>query len=498
MLVIISDLHLTDGTGGATISSGAFELFAERLQEMALSASRRVDGRYRPIERVDLVLLGDVLDVIRSSRWLSAGEIRPWSDPQRPEFIDAVTQITAGILRQNEASLAVLRRLATEHALVLPPADSLGQPVAGETPQPVDVKIHYLVGNHDWFFRLPGPGYDLLRQSLVRHLGLANRHDQPFPHDPNESDELLEALRRHKVFARHGDVFDPFNFEGDRCASSLGDAIVVELLNRFPWEVERELGDDLPDAACAGLREIDNVRPLLLAPVWVDGLLERTCSLPEMRKRVKQIWDRLADRFFELPFVRRRDTWNPNDMVDRMQRVLKFSRRLSVGWAADLLEFVNGLRGGRGESYAVHALAEQDFRNRRARHVVYGHTHWAENVPLDASYAEGFVLNQSYFNSGTWRRTHRQTILSPNEHEFLPSDVMTISAFYQGDERKGRPYETWSGSLGISPAETVVRRLDGAEAMPTVRTAAATTPLQRVRGPHFALHRTANGTPRKK
>ena len=27
-------------------------------------------------------------------------------------------------------------------------------------------------------------------------------------------------------------------------------------------------------------------------------------------------------------------------------------------------------------------------RNRRARHIVYGHTHHAESVPLDASYAE--------------------------------------------------------------------------------------------------------------
>ena len=38
-------------------------------------------------------------------------------------------------------------------------------------------------------------------------------------------------------------------------------------------------------------------------------------------------------------------------------------------------------------------LTEQDFRNRRAKHIVYGHTHHAENVPLDASYAENYVLN---------------------------------------------------------------------------------------------------------
>lgn len=482
MLVIISDLHLTDGTGAATISPGAFDIFAEQLQDLAASASWRVDGSYRPLERIDLVLLGDVLDVIRSSRWLLRKDVRPWTDASRPEFADMVTQITAGILRHNEPALAVLRRLATDGTIALPPADSLGQPVYATTPQPVAVKTHYMVGNHDWFFRLPGAGFDLVRQSVVRHLGLAHRADQPFAHDPNENDDLLEALRRHKVFARHGDLYDPFNFEGDRNASSLGDAIVVELLNRFPAQVEKELGGDLPDAVLSGLRELDNIRPLLLIPVWIDGLLERTCAFPELRKRVKRVWDDLADQFLACPFVRSRDSWNPNDLVDGLQRVLKFSKRLSIGWASDLLAFVNGLRGRDDESYAAHALTEQDFRNRRARHVVYGHTHFAETVPLDASYAEGYQLNQTYFNSGTWRRVHRQTRLAPAEHEFLASDVMTYLAFFQGDERKGRPYETWTGTLGVSPAENVERRLDAAES----GAAAVSTSALHGRAPHFS------------
>src|SRR5262245_45924152 len=50
MLVIISDLHLTDGSSGATISCGAFEIFVERLRDLALAASKRVDGRYQPVE----------------------------------------------------------------------------------------------------------------------------------------------------------------------------------------------------------------------------------------------------------------------------------------------------------------------------------------------------------------------------------------------------------------------------------------------------------------
>src|SRR5687768_7346448 len=103
MLVIISDLHLTDGTNGASLPLGAFQVFSERLRDLALAASHRGDGSYRPIERIDLLLLGDVLDCIRSTHWLN-GAVRPWSDPHTPEFFHTITRITDDIIRQNESS----------------------------------------------------------------------------------------------------------------------------------------------------------------------------------------------------------------------------------------------------------------------------------------------------------------------------------------------------------------------------------------------------------
>jgi UDP-2,3-diacylglucosamine pyrophosphatase LpxH len=351
----------------------------------------------------------------------------------------------------------------------------------------VPVKIWYMVGNHDWFFHLEGSAYDAIRETIVRHMGLSNRHHEPFPHDPAECDELLDAMRRHRLFARHGDIYDPFNFEGDRDSSSLGDAIVIDLLNRFATEVESELAADLPEATLAGLREIDNVRPSLLVPVWVDGVLERSCSFPALRKRVKKVWDRLADEFLELKFVRERDTWSPNDLVDGLQRALKFSQKISTGWASSIIEWIHTLRGAGEGSYHQYALAEQDFRNRRAMHIVYGHTHDAESIPLDASYADGRILNQMYFNSGTWRRVHRQTQLCPAEHEFIPCDVMTYLSFFRGDERGGRPYEAWTGMLGISAAANdEVHRIDPALESPSYGQSVSAPGLQG-HAPHFPL-----------
>ena len=489
MLVVISDLHLTDGTSGSTISAGAFHLLVERLANLAASASARADGSYRPIEQIDLVLLGDVLDVIRSTRWLD-GEVRPWDDPQSPQLAATVSNITAEILRRNEAALGMLRAMA-QGSIRLTPATQMGRVAATSESVPVPVRIHYVVGNHDWFFHLPGEQYNRLRRQVAVHMGLATETDVPFPHEPWESNEMLQALRRHKVFARHGDIYDPINFEGVRDASSLGDVIVVELLNRFGLEVERRLAADLPDATLLGLREIDNIRPLLLVPVWIDGLLERTCPAYSLRREVSQIWDNLVDDFISHPFVRERDSWRPRELVDGLQRALKLSRRLPIGWASGIAQWLYNLRGADSSSYRNHALAEQDFRNRRAKHVVYGHTHITEEVPLDSSYAEGFVLNQPYFNAGTWRRIFRQTQLAPREHEFIAHDTLTYLAFFQSDERKGRPYETWTGTLGTSPNEVHRHRIDPGVAAQAASPQISTSATAPVRAPHFATGPTA-------
>jgi len=460
MLVILSDLHLNDGTTGATLPPGAFSLFTERLRDLALAASWRTDGVYRPIERMDLVLLGDVFDLLHSARWVAKPGVKPWSDPQSPEFVEQIEAITDDILAQNQTSLGILRSLALEKQIGVPPVLRAARPAHGAEQQPVLVRIHYMVGNHDWFYHLPGPRYDALRKKLVEAMGLATRFDRPFPHDITESDELLLTMRRHKVTARHGDVFDALSFEGDRDTSSLSDAIVLELSNRYADEVEASLGSELPDAALLGLREIDNIRPLPLIPVWIEGVLDRTCPLSAVRKRARMVWDRLADELLASPFVRQRVATSSLDLIDGLDRALKFSKRALTGWPGKIVEWLQKLRGAATESYYPHALTEPDFRNRRAKHVVYGHTHAAETVPLDASHAEGYVLDQVYFNAGTWRRVYRQARFAPGQREFIASDTLAYLAFFQGDERKGRPYETWTGTLGHCTAETTIHRID--------------------------------------
>jgi hypothetical protein len=458
MLVILSDLHLNDGTCGAVLPPGTMDLLSERLCDLAWRGSWRADGSYQPVDRIDLVLLGDVLDITGSQRWL-AGDARPWGDVQSHAVSDTVASVVDEILRKNVETIRTLRSLATETTISLPPATAAGVPVPEAEELPVAVYSHYMVGNHDWPLHLRGPQYDVIRHKVTHHLGLVTPHNKPFPHEAAESEELLDALRRHRVLARHGDIFDPLSFVDDRDSSSLADVLSIELVARFLGHIEQDLAAELPPAACRALAEIDQIRPVLLIPAYLEGMLERTgCSLAQ-RNAIKRVWDYMVEQLLHLEIVRKFAAASPVDLVDGLASALKFSRRDSADWTGRTLAWLAELRGANSPSYAIHALAEADFRNRRARHIVYGHTHTHEIMPLDASHADGYVLNQTYFNAGTWRRVYRPTQAILGGHEFIAADCFTLLAFYQADERSGRSHETWSGTLAPCHAEPPARQV---------------------------------------
>jgi UDP-2,3-diacylglucosamine pyrophosphatase LpxH len=449
MLVIVSDLHLTDGTTGQTIGAGAFVDFRQRLQELACDASKRPNDGYRPIERVELVLLGDIFDLIRSTKWSTEklgepGYVRPWDDPQSELYVQKVEEIVEAILAHNAAAFAVLKGLQEGDLLQVPTTPGSSERTA------VPVNTWYVLGNHDWMLHLPGAAYDAMRQKITDALGLANPPG-PYPHDPAEAPWLMALYGAHHVFARHGDIFDPFNYDKEkgRDAATLGDAIVVELINQFPQEVGEQMGDVLPPPFLAGLNELANVRPSLLVPAWVDALLNNMQIPPQQAAQVKQIWDELAAAFLKLPFVREQDERFKLDAVDVMEVLLRLYDRVSVGTAAQVIRFVQEKVWRGNSSFAAYALQEQAYREQWAHHIVYGHTHHYEMIPLNKIYDGYESLDQIYYNSGTWHPVH--VLTKADKDQFVFFQVMTFMAFFQGDERRGRPFESWSGTLGVQP-----------------------------------------------
>ena len=465
MLVIISDTHLSDGTTGDSIRLEAFRDFRQQLRDMAYDASWRADGSYKPIEEFHLILLGDFLDVIRSTRWLGEdgvqSAVRPWSDWQSQPFIDKVAAINTGVLQKNADSLAVLKSLTDGQSITLPEATRDGRPAQThwepDSPGrvPVKVHIHCLVGNHDWFYHLPGPAYDRLRQTVIDAVGCDNPAGTPFPHDPYESEVIRQIYEEHRVFARHGDIFDAFNFPGNRDSASLGDAVVVELVDRFAMTVKSEMSTDLPPACVDGLKEIDNLRPTVIIPVWIDDLLHKTCPDSKLQMKVKDIWDRMVDSLIELDFVQTHHSGlQLFDSVSDLEWGLKFSKGLLHGDLSNLFAWISTKGVTRETSYSRHAFDEAAFKNRQARFIVYGHTHYCELVPLASTVSGGSIFDQIYINSGTWRPYHELARCHPELEQFVGYQVMTYLAFFKDGENRGRSFESWCGSLGPSQDTT--------------------------------------------
>lgn len=482
MLVIISDLHLGDGTTAASIPASAFHLFAKRLRQDAHFASVRY-GRYRPIEELDVILMGDIIDPLHSTKWLfppmgreqyvningqdhiriteegEAGYIRPWSDPYDPLFAPKLLEVTRAIIEHNRASLEVMRKLANGEYIEFDPVDESGKRNVNNPDKiPLKVRFHYMVGNHDWYYHLKGEAFDQIRREIIAAMGLSNP-PTPFPYDlrkldPNSPWERDEApaierlLRQYQVFCRHGDYFDAFNFNAERGRdqATLGDAFTMEVCNRYPEELRRK--PDLNPEIVDNLRHITNVRPALATPLWISGQIKRLSNehmITGMNERdLKKIWDDLSDKFINLKFVKSKDISFKIDIVDKMQAAIKISKLISLETLDNLIYKIQNRRmfGGDG-SFAIHALKEPAFLDDTARYIIYGHTHHQETVPLDYDEHGG---NQIYFNSGTWHTYFDLARKNPREKKFVPYKALTYITFYTDDEHDDRRFETWSGA----------------------------------------------------
>ena len=453
MLVIISDLHLGDGTTAESIPPSAFNLFAERLRETANFASWRADGSYRPVENIDLVLLGDILDPLHSTSWLDTapGEtnyLRPWIDPSQPGYTVKLREITQAIFKENKEALDVLRRCAEGEIATLRPATRRGRPDRKTKERiPLKVRTHYMVGNHDWYYRLPGSAFDQIRQEVIDAMGLHNPNTN-FPYTIEELPTLKNIFMHYKVYARHGDCYDKFNYDPEkgRNHSALGDVFTMEVLNRFPVEVQKRFGDELPAGIVDSLRRLTNIRPVLATPLWISGQIKNYAGSAALEDDLKKVWDDICDEFLQNDYVREADKAFKLDIVDAMELIVKISKRTSFKTINEVVIWIHDrLREGE-KSFAQHALREPKFLDDSARYIVYGHTHHHEIVPLDEDMKPPHSDSQVYFNSGTWHSYYALAIKDPMEQKFVPYQMMTYLMFYAGDEREGRHFETWSGA----------------------------------------------------
>jgi len=437
MLIFFSDVHLTDTSSSDTMNEEAFDRFADQVVDLV---------RRRSPQEVRLVLLGDGLDLVRSSHWLRPDGVRPWSAPGT-EQEQVVLEILRGIFRTN--------RWAIDHLLDLPARIAL----SGHMPQG-PIRFDYVLGNHDWLINRYASARRLVADRL--HLGQAYVHEGfPFV--------FRSPPQAYDVVARHGDVHDRLNYapaEGQE-APSLGDAIIVELLNRFPLEVGKELGTDGDGKeAVRRLREIDNVRPMTHLATWVlETVSELGRGNPRFLTAVDRAMERVVDEFRRDPAVRALAAGQLSWLQRRyLWALLADVRRRKVNvldsWPRLVDRIVRGWRlvwNLPGSKYAARALNERGADGRPPRFVVYGHSHHSESVPLGPAARD--EVDRFYLNTGTWRTVWQMAETGGAGNHFASWKEMGYVVLYAPGEAGGRhEFEVWTGGLRDRPAEKVPSR----------------------------------------
>ena len=393
MLIVISDLHLSDGTSSHNISHRAFSHFFDYIK-------RSLRKEYKELI---VVFAGDTFDLLRSDYWLNVDDAeKPWGDLPKDSRQYAVSSkqqnkeshlknILNNILETNKTSLEIIKQ-----------ADTLF---------PIPIKKIIIPGNHDRMMEEIHDYGDILKNALG---------DVTILKGPYSNED-------YGVLIRHGHEYDEYNFEAD--GIPIGDVNTVELFVRLPFEIKAkfpELEDELKSA--------EDIRPQ-----WrIFDYLQSTYVEMDIKSYIENVVEKTIDNYFAIPYVKEwieeHDTLSPLDAADKLEYMLYLSKLLPMDWAEKLLKIFSYF-----ETKEPHY--EEMAEKEKALYVAYGHTH-NENVSF---LGVDKRFHRYYINTGTWR----ERILASNTGVFSRYKTMTYAIFYKPEERMTDfpSFELWNGAL---------------------------------------------------
>ncbi|NIT61191.1 MAG: hypothetical protein GWN00_34800, partial [Aliifodinibius sp.] len=333
MLVILSDIHLTDESTATNVHGTAF---SGVLSQEILGVATQKGAK-----EIHVVLLGDIFDLVRTDYWLKLNyEERPWNGELSPD--------TGMNLDMNveQHYLNVLDKIigTPSGKQFFKSLDSLKPHLKKTDGVEIPVKISYVVGNHDRVFN----NFSSLREKIRSQLKNI---------DAFEFTKFIQ-LHEYAVLARHGHEWDVNNhgYEflkkvlrkkskvdrfDDSCyqVQTIGEVITAELMSGLIHRINNstEIKEGLrqcvehPDPV-KHLMQINNIRPMTDVFLWLEwfgsgqgskldktikaGLIDKVKeSLTEvLNTRLAQTWDKLVP---EIWLFR-------GDITDRLEQVLEF------------------------------------------------------------------------------------------------------------------------------------------------------------------------------
>ena len=398
MFVVLSDLHFSEAQS-TQIGSIRFNrnLPPEAYQSYFIEVNQL--AKANNIEKVDLILAGDIFEISRSEIWLDEKQ-RPYinNDAVKPgSDVEAIIlKIMATINKEHKVSetLALFRNIETYFYM--------------------EVTLHIILGNHDRLINATPE----TRRTFRRLLGLTESAV------PFENYLIIEDLGKPFCLIRHGHEYDLSNFSLDVSKidqiptdipdqyyqqSSLGDITTSEFGAALPWLFTQEYGEDaiLKSqtllAIYKRLMEFDDVRP---TTAWLSYLF----STPGVSK--KKTWEKIKPIFTKII-----NTLSEHDQfkqtLKQSQTVSPFGRILLMGLLKSGI-FRNGIpywlikrimnivsKTIKVKSQAKWAKKEALIQDKSSgcKCVISGHSHFSEVTLLSAKKED----ERYYINTGTWR-----------------------------------------------------------------------------------------------
>jgi UDP-2,3-diacylglucosamine pyrophosphatase LpxH len=442
MLVVVSDMHLADGSAGEHNLEP--QVYHDLLDQLATAHAKVRE--FNPHSRVEIVYAGNIFELRRTHFWFEQGDHKPWrhfgvaqgaalaKPPQSPEYLQRAVQLFTRIMT---------------HANVSPIKGILGDKLADRFGGIEPIRA-YLPGDAD---RLINMSEDL-RARVIDFLGLDLGREQGW--DPAQRFPNTWLDPYHGAFIRHGHEWDVYSFEGGLSSGGvsrpedydnipMSDLITTELFARLTYEASvLQGGAEAPAELVAEfnrkLQQIDNVRPVSALVRWLAQHFENPVEKRLLGTCIERALNNFKNQEYVswwLSFAGHDKLWTPFDEADRIEWLLEGLKHLWMGKIDVALSVYDKFASYDPYArYVEHAATEPALTQADSpvHYVVYGHTHHAEHVPL------GMIGNgpnrrmAHYVNTGSLRPTHTVT---RDGKDFFVSETLDFAIFYRADEKPG-------------------------------------------------------------
>ncbi len=399
MLVVISDLHFSEAQStqigdlryNRNLSPDTYQSYFSEINQAATA---------NKVDKIDLVLAGDILELSRSGLWLANNE-RPYvrNDDIEPDS------------NSERILLDIIKAIANEERV----HDTLDLFHHIQDQFDVAIDVHYLLGNHDRLVNAT----PAVRKYVRSLFGLPGE-DKLF----NYQFILQDHYGKPFCLVRHGHEYDPVNFSinthemdgfpeefpaaayGDTC---MGDIITIEFGAALAYHLVERYGENsvLGDATLLTLYQrlmaFDDVRP-------TTALLSFLFSTPGLKKR--QTWEMMKPCFIRVleslsdnPLIEKfiSDSSNFNKSQQLLLNGLLDSDLLMQDIPYWMIKQImkrvsKSIKLKSPVKWVKHEKLIRDTHS-GCKCVISGHTHFPEVSLISALAGD----QRYYLNTGTWR-----------------------------------------------------------------------------------------------